>query len=358
MRRKVFICLFAAIFALSGCGRGDKPPAEAVDNRMNEQIQTGIVETEEPAEAADSAENEGNHEPAENLPKPSAVPVNTRAEDILYYREDDIELERAVRRCKSDGENIYLVYYGPDFYVMPIGADRHSRIGLDNPEGMNVCQIALDAYGGIHLLVTDEDNEVWQIWRLDEDYQIDRVIDISAYYETKWQPGWFLVDEDGTYYLQWPLKWNGIIVDSEGTLKHSFTMQSLGIRGSYEAAIGKNGKAYLVYTNEDRKLEISEFDWDSCSIKREEAPFCFPGDETFSAMGSGTDTNLLLYSPFSGIWACDTESGIMENRVPLTDISSGSSMDSSPLTFLPDGRLLLLEGYGDNCRLKYIPAGR
>ena len=84
-------------------------------------------------------------------------------------------------------------------------------------------------------------------------------------------------------------------------------------------------------------------------------------------MAGGTDTNLLLLSPYSGVWAYDKESGI-ENLVPLSEIGFGSNTEFYPLTFLPDGRLVLLAGMADgnymddesskDWLLRYIPIGK
>lgn len=360
-KKRAFILLLIGIFVLGGCGQG---------NNLLETDETNLTETEDTAEADKTidanfaeteveAKDEENNEPSEALPEPLEVPVNTQAEEIPYYMKDDIEPLRALHRCIADGENIYLVYGEPDLYIMRLGDDEHSRANIDNPKGMFVCNIAMDAYGRIHLLMAGRNYDEWVIWRLDEDYQIDKVMDISAYFEVEQMPHWFLIDKDGTYYLQWVMNRDGIIVDSEGVLQHRFTMESLGTRWTYEAAVGKDGQIYLVYCDEDEKLKIGKFDAGNCSIIKEASPLCFPmGSDTFSAMSSGTDTNLLLYSPYSGVWACDTENGILENRVPLSDIGFNSDVEFWPLTFLPDGRLLLLGKNGNEVYFKYFPVGK
>lgn len=344
LKRKAFIILLIGIFILSGCGQSenikidsDNLLTETVNNRVNEESNTKFTETE----------------------------------DIHYYSEDGIDLLRSLHRCVSDGKNIYLVHGEPDLYVMPIGTDEHNPANIDNPEGMDVCNIALDTFGRIHLLMAGRNNEEWFIWRLDESYQVEKVIDISACFETKHMPLWFLIDKDGTYYFQWVIDRDGIIVDSEGVLKHRFTPESLGTRWIYEAAAGKNGQIYLVYSNSDVKLEIGRLDMKKCLIENETPALHFAGNEIFNAMSGGTDTNLLLFSPYSGVWAYDNENGIIENRVPLSDIGFGFDTEFWPLTFLPDGRLLLLgqnvkdnhaDGVDDESIkhwfLKYIPAGK
>ena len=354
-RRKALILLLIGLFVLFGCGQGDNYLMETVGNDVEEKNDNTFTDMEE--EAEDIVEADEMDILSEDLPKVLEVPVNTKAEDIHYYIEDDIDPLRAMRRCSSDGENIYLVYGEPDLYVMPLGADEHIRANIDNPEGLDVCNIAMDTYGKIHLLMS-RDGDEWFIWCLDESYQTEKVIDVSAYFETTQLPGWFLIDKDGTYYLQWSMDRDGIIVDSEGVLKHRFTPKSLGVKWIYQAAVGKDGHIYLVHGYMDEELEISELDLENCFIKEETSPLCFSGNETFSAMSGGTDTNLLLFSPYSGVWACDTENGILENRVPLSDIGFESNTEFWPLTFLVDGRLLLLGKTQNDIYLKYIPVGK
>lgn len=358
--KKIFMLLLIGIFVLSGCGQRDNSSMGAADNHDGGEIGAHIEQPEDRAE--DSESNEASEEP----PKPSEVPVNVNAEDISYHSEDDINILYAVHRCKSDGENIYLAYGRPDLYVMPVGADQHTPANIDNPEGLNVCNIAIDRDGRIHLLMVGQNNEEWYIWRLDRDYQVDKKMDVTPYFKPKQVPIWFLIDKDGTYYFQWPIDRNGVIIDSEGALKHELTPESLGIRWIYEAAVGKDGRIYLVYGNvDDEKLEIGELDAESCSVKKGNPELYFPAREPFSLMAGGTDTNLLLFCPFSGVWAYDDEKGILENRVPPSELGSGIDGEFQPLAFLPDGRLLLPEKNGndnnpDDARmiLKYIPVGK
>lgn len=370
--KKLFYSLLTGIVLLSGCGQSDRPVTETIDlnaDEMTEQISTepssvgseASTGNEEETESGEQDQEEAGasmeDEPAGEQRQPLNVPVNATAEDVLYHSEDDIILEAAQQRCVSDGENIYLAYGTPDLYVMPLGGDRHRQVNLDNPEGLYVYDIAMDIYGGLHLLMSRDDGGC-QIWRLGEDFQVDKVIDISTYYETKQLPRWFWVDRDGAYFLQWRMERDGIIVDSEGELRHRFTPESLGTGWIYKAAVGRDGRIYLIHSEQGEGWEISVLDMESCLLQRQDSPFLFSGDEVFLEESGGTDTSLLLYSPYSGVWACDMEKGIMENRVPLSEIDPGGDGDVTPLAFLADGRLLLLTYAGEEVHLKYIPAGK
>lgn len=304
-------------------------------------------------------------EPAGNEDSRPMVAVNTREEEVFFDRTDDIDPLRALHRCVSDGQNVYLAYNEADLYVMPVGADRHSRADIDNPEKLKVCNVAIDTYGKLHLLMAAPDYEEWYVWCLNKDYQTEKILDVSAYFKTKHIPLWFLVDKDGTYYFQWALERNGIILDGEGNLKYETTPQSLGLNWIYEAAVGKDGQIYLLYRESADRLGVGVLDVKKGSMGTQEVTFSFPDEETFMTMSAGTDTTLLLFSPNSGVWACDTEKRIFTNRATLSDIGFAPSMEYWPLTFIPDGRLLVMAQFADTDAtkeaeifMKYIPAGK
>lgn len=344
---KLFLLLIG-LLVLSGC-------------QDNSDFSTDIVVNEGSSKESAETEESVMAESVPDQPKPSEVPVNSEEEVIRYHRVDDIDISLSTHRCQSDGENLYLVYGSagePDLYVMPIGADEHMRANIDNPEGMVVCHIAIDIYGKKHILVAGNDYEEWYIWRLNDSNQVEEAVDVSDYFEIKQMAHWFLVDKEGNYYLQWVLSRDGIIVDREGALKHRFTLESLETQWTYEAAVGKDGLIYVIYKDDDARVRIGEFDVESGSIIKEDSPFYFTSDEIFDGMSRGTDTNILLFSRYSGVWAYDHEQGILENRVPLSDMGLTREAESFPLTFLPDGRFVLLEGGKDGLHIKYIPAGK
>lgn len=361
-RRKASMIFLMAVTALCGCGQGGEFAPETVDRNIaetvsaeKEEISDTLVSGQTEMQVAEESEDP---ELSTDMPKLLTVPVNAMAQDIRCRLEDDIDLLGAMRRCASDGENIYLVYGTQDLYIMPLGADEQNRANIDNPEGLDVCQIAMDMQGKIHLFMADSSGEKSYIWQLDENYQVEKVMDVSPYLETKQMPMWFLIDKDGTYYLQWTVNRDGIILDSEGELMYRFTPKSLGTGWIYQAASGKDGQIYLLHSEQGEKIEIGRLDVANGSILKGDSSLCFSGDEVFSAMSRGTDTNLLLFSPYSGAWEYDGENGVMENRVHIADIDFGGDLEFWPLTFLADGRLLLLGKDGEENWLKYVPLGK
>ncbi|MDE7043932.1 MAG: hypothetical protein K2O97_02765, partial [Acetatifactor sp.] len=108
----------------------------------------------------------------------------------------------------------------------------------------------------------------------------------------------------------------------------------------------------------DAKGRSGEVEVDRCAIVKEDSPLYLSRDEIFNGMFRGTDTNILLFSKYSGVWAYDQEQGILENRTPLSEIGLARNAESYPLTFLPDGRLVLLQRDKDGVHIKYIPGGK
>lgn len=363
------VLTFMILFTMTACG--NNTPEISTPNPLP-------TETNDNSENIAGPDNDDilvNNESNADLPKLTKIPVNTKSEDIHIYEKDLVELLSSGVRLRTDGKNLFLLNIIPspirnDFYIMPIGTDELYPVDIETPEEMVVAEFAFDVHGRMHLFVgkydyANEDFEYY-IRQLDENYQLNKVIDLSPYVEDNRMPRWFLILEDGTYYIQWAREQGGIIVSSEGALKHKFTRESLGIGQTRQAAIGKNGYIYIVHSYSDEKQEIARLNVDNCIVENVNPALYFPANEIFTAMSGGTDTNLLISSIYSGVWAFDTESGIMENRLSLTDISSGihSETDFWNKLFLPDGRLLLIGQSENNTDtqkhyvFKYISAGK
>lgn len=353
-KRCVCGALIIGVFLSAGCRQGDTVLNDSTVAYAEEESKVEWNETE----GMQGSEIKETEKPVSETME---IPVNDSAEEVGYVSEDEIDPSRAIHRCVSLGEKVLLAYNEPDLYVMPIGEEKHSPSGIDNPGEMKVCNVAVDTYGRIHLLMAGSDYGEWYIWQLDEEYRVDRTIDVSEYFETKQIPLWFLIDKDGAYYFQWSRDRSGMIIDSEGKMKHKLTPQSLEISWIYEAAVGKDGEIYFAFCMEDDKIKIGRLDTENGSIDKNDLSEPLPENDTFSLMTAGTDTNLLLFSPYSGVWACDIEKGILENRVAISDMDYRKDTEYWTLTFLADGRLLLLGRSADEASgfiMKYIPAGR
>jgi hypothetical protein len=147
-------------------------------------------------------------------------------------------------------------------------------------------------------------------------------------------------------------------VDSEGGLKHKTTVEALGTDWIAAAGVGKDGQIYLVFHDENRDAEIGRLDAENGVIERLNPAIVFRNDRAFGAMFAGRDANLIVVAPLSGIWACDTENGISDNRLPAAEFSRYFAEESWPMVYLPDGRLVVLGVAADDEEaylVKYIP---
>ena len=307
-KKHLVLGLLLSTLLLTGCVKTTNDPLEVPAKTPNVK-QENNQETEEivPSQSAD-----GEKDSITEAPERVNIPVNTSREEVAYLCEDGIDLNRAVHRCASDGENVYLAYTETDLYVLPLGEKQHKPAGLVNPEGLEVCNVTVDMEGKVHLLMATPDFEQWFIWQLDDALQVE----------------------------------------------NRTTTDSLGVSWIYEAAVGRDGSIYLVYSFDGESKEIGILDTSKGNLGEDRTPLVIPGSDTLSAMATGTDTEILLFGPYCGAWAYDSEKGTFEQRVKLSEIGYGEGVEYRPLNFLADGRLLTVEGTTEEQVLKYIPAGR
>lgn len=358
--RKLGVGCVLSTLLLSSCAKTTNDPLEVPAKATSVQ-QESTQNTEEPAPTLPAKEEkESQTELSEN----GTVPVNTNREEMWYLCEDGIDLGRAVHRCASDGENLYLAYTETDLYVLSAGETQHKPVGLVNPEELEVCNVTIDTEGNLHLLMATADYSKWYIWKLNDAFQLEKEVNITPYFELNRIPLWFMVDKEGYYYLQWAEDRRGVILDEDGALQHRTTCASLGVNWIYEAAVGRDGSIYFVYNRKGENKKIGTLDTKRGSLRQDGIFLKIPESDTFSAMAAGTDTEILLYGPYCGVWAYDSEKRTFEQRVELSDIGYDKTMDYWPLGFLKDGRFVTVgtemeaEKKISDMLIKYIPAGR
>lgn len=354
IRKQIWLGIIFTTLLLTGCVKTTNDPQE-VPAKTPSVKQENNQETEEIMPSQSAA---GEKDSIMEAPKRVNIPVNTNREEVAYLCEDGIDLSRAVHRCASDGENLYLAYTETDLYVLPLGEKQHKPAGLVNPEGMKVCNVTTDMEGKIHLLMATPEFDGWYIWQLDDTLQVEKEVDITACFDTKQIPLWFMVDKAGDYYLQWMMNRSGAIVSEDGALLHQTTLDSLGVSWIYEAAVGRDGSIYLLYSFDGENKELGILDTAKGCLGEDSISLNIPGIDTLSAMASGTDTEILLFGPYCGVWAYNSEKGTIEQRVKLSEIGYEEGVEYRPLNFLADGRLLTVGGTAEEQILKYIPAGR
>lgn len=350
--RNCMVCVLIVVLSLLGCGQEVMPIDEGLQGNVKKEISEYLSKSV-------------NRNVCDKEEIPEKHQVNRQELEITYVSQDGIDPMRAMHRSISVGGNIYLTYNEEDGYYIPIGETGQLPLGLENSKGLHVCNVTADVYGRLSFLMSNEDYNKWYIWQLDEENQVKNEIDISEYCKTKYIPNWFLVDKDGYYYLQWPMDRTGMVLDNGGVMLHRTSPQSLGVDWIYEAAVGKSGNIYILYGDEIQGKQFGKLELMNASLQMTKSELVLPEDEVITLAGAGTDTELLLFSPYSGIWAYDDENEILENRVPLSEITNGQNKEYLPLVFLEDGRLVMLAQVDNSdtekeaeFSMRYIPAGK
>lgn len=359
-KKHLVLGLLLSTLLLTGCVKTTNDPLE-VPAKTPSVKQENNPETEKKVPSQSTEETqESQTEPIEE----STVSVNTTREEVSYRCEDGIDLNRAEHRCASDGANLYLAYAETDLYVLVAGESKHQPVGLKNPAELKVCNVTIDTEGKIHLLMATPELDKWYIWQLDDAMQPEKEVNITPFFVRNRIPLWFMVDKDGYYYLQWIEDRKGLILDTDGALIHETTCAALGVNWIYEATVGKDGSIYLVYNRKGENKKIGTLDTKLGSLRQDGIILKLPETDTFSAMAAGTDTEILLYGPYCGVWSYDSEIRTFEQRIKPEDIGYSGDMDFRPLGFQADGRFVTVGGAMEsNARvkellLKYIPAGR
>ena len=357
---KIVIICTSLLFLFCGC-------SAKID--VNEELEQTIVDAEQ--KNVNKSENNIVETDEDNVEIAKLAEVNTQAQVVEY----DGEIHFA-NICISDGENLILYqsseYGEAGFYKMKVGQSEVERIELDIPEYLDVTKMTTDMYGNIYLLLTgnteflsEENTAKHEIWILNDKFEVSSILDISDSTEgEKLMPYQFLVDQNGSYFIQWGYgSFKGIFLDKQGKLIAKINNTVLEIDELQTAGLGQDGSVYMCY-RKDEHIYISRLNMESGKLENQEQNTLFDQDELVLSIGAGTDTQLLIYSTNSGIWAYDQEENYLENRVAMNE--SDTPFDTYILIrkFLPDGRLLLIENITNTNGelgkriLKYIPAGK
>jgi len=348
---------------LTGCSVSEE---QSVGDTIAETVQAKDAVREEQSEE-DLQERQGV--PIEVQDSGMSVEVN-REEKMVEMPFEEVQLGYC---CAADENYIYLCqtsdYGKPGIYRMQIGGESLERLSLDIPEGMDVNQLAVDCYGTLYvqLSISQErkaagEEQKHLIWKLNENYEIEETLDITKEINKRMPPFVFLVDGEGRYWLQWGYySVNICVLDKEGKALYSFTEESFEVDEITVTGVGDQGEIYLLCNTEGTAV-LASVDTESGKIEMSMEVPLLP-DEIGMAIGKGTDTEILLSGDMSGIWAVDLEKGMSENRNTFSERGVGDDTSVLARTFLPDGRLFVIESIIENGQVTkyhflYFPAGK
>lgn len=293
------------------------------------------------------------------------IPVNTTNETFSA----DAEGIHLAKICAASGDKLYFCQWARDgheasLYQLKIGETALKKVELDIPEGMDIYGMATDKTGNLYLLMRTaltEENVTSMIQELDSEGNVIRSLDISEAIQGKLSiVQSFLVKDNGDFYIKGMNA--SICINSEGIALWEMKDEPFGICDSYTAAVGKDGEVYITYKKAD-VWYLGKMNGEDGTIVKEYFLSELEGDDKLLAIGQGTDSDFLLYSASSGVWAWNQTEGKLEKRADLSEARMPSEEYIVIRTFLEDGRLLQVVNIAEVDTLseriyKYIPAGR
>lgn len=293
------------------------------------------------------------------------IPVNTTNETFTA----DAEGIHLAKICVASGDKLYFCQWARDgrkaaLYQLKIGETVLKEVELDIPEGMDIYGMDTDKTGNLYLLMRTaltEENVTSMIQKLDSEGNVIRSLDISETMQGKLSiVQSFLVKDNGDFYIKGMNA--SICINSEGIALWEMKDEILGICESYAVVLGKDDEIYITYKKAD-EWYLGKISAEDGTIAKEYLLPEIESDDKLLAIGQGTDSDFLLYSASSGVWAWNQTEGNLEKRADLSEAGMPLEEYIVIRTFLEDGRLPQVINIAEGDTLseriyKYIPAGR
>lgn len=270
----------------------------------------------------------------------------------------------------KDGEGKY------DIHKMDYEAFTSESLEIELLVDMVILDIETDTQGNLHMFWSNAfiRGTQWGIWVIDQEGNICKKMDVT---EVLGEERTYLfataIDAAGRYYLRSNKADEAVLVlNGEGEEITSIPLENgMGLREAIGR--GKDGQVYAGVTEASDDSYVALLDVQEGKIKiLSDNPLPNVGS-LFSALGAGTDTDLLLYGPGTGIIAYDVENHTASNRLWISDFPANTEGNNC-VCFLPDGRMLFLEKafvpyseetsgivdrqIAEGSKLHYIPVGK
>ncbi len=336
------IFLILIVLLLNGCSN---------DSDINSNINgaENVADTQTEA-VAESTENR-NMKEEDSL---SVVQPSNQQEDIIYNGEENIQDAVAGR------EHIFFYGYTENgehcIYIMKNGETTavQSEAEWDEKDKRIKC-MATDVTGNCYVLmvsVTEDyvDYKTMEIMKVSTDGKVLGTIDVSDHIKgSDWQmlPDGISIDSDGNIYLFSEADKYGIVVVNEdgdmlGYLENKSERYIEGI------GRGKDGAVYIVYSNAgEYSLGMIAVNGELINTHENVLP---ESVGKYKYIGSGTDSNLLVYGKTGSIYAY-TDELEAEERVDKGDMTF-DAYEAKILGFLADGRMAV--SYLDNEQMRHF----
>lgn len=350
-RAKLTFITIMMLLLITACGNQDESEMESNDTINENQSTTPISNfTEDEKQTGD----EGNN-------NRKLYPVSTEEVTITYQGE---EFEKSV--FSIGGEIVYVCGVKPDesYFLgcMKKEDNRINEFNIDIPSDMRIFNMYVDTQENCHILWMSVEKielnheihdritfEKSYIQIVNKDGDIIHTVDVTDFFaKEQARPYNFVVDSAGFYYFE--NKFEMIKLNPEGSLS-----QRIQCEGTIEGiGCGRSSMIYCTYYDAYGENWIGRLEGDrivSCELKLPQA------QAKYSYIAAGTDTELFIYNKDSGVYAYDSETDTLEQRIKGNELPA-AGQDVSGYGILGDGRLCLMAQSDGNTVFYYIAVGR
>ena len=348
-----FLLIFTMMVSLLGCatdsweGQSTNEALTESNNDTKSMSDTGSLETI-------PTENESVDTEAVSLPD---VEASDKSATIYFAGE---AFRKSIFSAGSNMLYIYGIRTDGEYFLgcMQMEEDIFQEFTVEMDEGMRAFNITVDAQGRCHILwMSVEKYEAGNqtadrityekscITIVDNKGTLEKEIDVTDLFSSGYRrPFCFVVDREGNYYFEQEseiiqIKKNGTL----GTI--------IGCDGSIQGiGLGKSGAVYCTYQREDGERGLGKLEENTFFSYELQLP---QSDASYAGIYAGNDSELLLFSKETGVFACDGE--YIENRVSEAELPIKGA-DITGYGMLSDGRICILEQTDECTVFYYIPS--
>lgn len=361
MKNQLVILLSVTILCFTGCG--NKDVNDATMTTANEQ--KNIISEQNIQEISSDISLIEKQEPIE-LP-----PLSTEQKIVNY--EGTIPLNYIT----ATYDTIYLSGrdYGEGSYLlkMQIGESSAETMSITPPKGMEFTTITTDEKENLYVIVKNiKDANRCEIWKINKSGEVEAQLDISSYMEREdWAPWAIAVAENGDIYLRIG-QLEGILAmvfDSEGHFLSKILDEGRKYDCLWAMGRGKDGKVYAILMDDSENFNaiIAEMDGRNGCVGTTYTDI-LEGGAFYDYVGSGRDSDLIIYGVAGGIYGYDLGSDSAKWNIPASEMPF--ELDSlNRMTSLKDGRFLFMQRgidmkndeiitVAEGTKFYYIPAAK
>lgn len=338
----------AMLFLIQSCGNKNKETSVEMEISIEKEDESIYTQNE-------SKDN------ADSIIAPCDV---SDQEAVIRYTGESFE-----GSARAGADMIYFCAINPEdgsLYVTGMHKEetKFEDIHIEIPDNVSIPGDTIDHQGKYSLLImgtekvmingVELDQIVYKncfIWTITPEGTIERKLDVTNIFaEERRPPFCFAVDFNGNYYFE---NKNSIIkLNSDGDMDMRWICDGSEVKA---IGCGKSGNVYCIYQKQHEDI-LAVLQDDGMVEYQIVLPHF---NAQYDSIAPGTDTELLIFNIVGGVYAYNSDSRTVEQRISIDNLPASGEYALSH-GFLNDGRFfLMVDDYktGDHT-FYYIPAGK